>query len=69
MDPLLWAGAAGGVGAGWWLLRRWKRQRADHMLDAMKASKYGFGGVAPPWEYDDSLPPTMLGLVPFGSVV
>ncbi len=36
------------------------------MLDAMKASKYGFGGVAPPWDYDDSLPPTMLGLVRLG---
>ena len=66
MDPLLWAGAAGGAGAGWWLLRRWKQRRADHMLDAMKASKYGFGGVAPPWDYDDSLPPTMLGLVRLG---
>ena len=66
MDPLMWAGAASGVGVGWWLVRRWNRRRADHLLDAMKASKYGFGGVAPPWEYDDSLPSTMLGLVRLG---
>ena len=66
MDPLMWAGAASGVGVGWWLIRRWNRRRADHLLDAMKASKYGFGGVAPPWEYDDSLPSTMLGLVRLG---
>ena len=62
----MWAGAASGVGVGWWLVRRWNHRRADHLLDAMKASKYGFGGVAPPWEYDDSLPSTMLGLVRLG---
>ncbi|MDP6233901.1 MAG: hypothetical protein QF839_06960 [Candidatus Poseidoniaceae archaeon] len=66
MQPWVWAGLAGGLTAGWFLLRRWQERRSDHVLDAMKASKYGFGGVAPPWDYDDSLPPTMLGLVRLG---
>lgn len=66
MQPWVWAGMAVGFGGGFLLLRRWQRRRGDHLLDAMKASKYGFGGVSAPWDYDDTLPSSMLGLVRLG---
>jgi len=66
MDAWVWGVAALGLGGGVLLFRRWQQRRGDHLLDAMRASKYGFGGVAAPWDYDDSLPPTMLGLVRLG---
>ncbi|RPG75457.1 MAG: hypothetical protein CBD01_002685 [Euryarchaeota archaeon TMED141] len=66
MDAWVWGVAALGLGGGVLLFRRWLQRRGDHLLDAMQASKYGFGGVAAPWDYDESLPPTMLGLVRLG---
>lgn len=66
MDAWVWGVAALGLGGGVLLFRRWQQRRGDHLLDAMQASKYGFGGVAAPWDYDESLPPTMLGLVRLG---
>ena len=56
MDAWVWGVAALGLGGGVLLFRRWQQRRGDHLLDAMRASKYGFGGVAAPWDYERASP-------------